>query len=235
MHEDMIELHQFPPMWGINPSPFCLKVETYLRLAGLAFRPVTAVPMRAPKGKLPFIVDNGRSVADSGHIIEYLQRTYPRPLDEQLNQDQRALGHLMRRTCEESLYFVLLYSRWLDEPGWTAIRANFFATLPAPVRAPVSRFARRSIERALHAQGYGRHTRDELYSLGAADLEALAKVLGQRHFAVADQPSSFDATVYASLVNVIRAPLDTLLRASALAHPELAAYVDRMAAELDSR
>lgn len=45
----MIELHQFAPVWGINPSPFCLKVEIYLRLTGLAFRPVVTVPIRAER------------------------------------------------------------------------------------------------------------------------------------------------------------------------------------------
>ena len=28
----VIELHEFAPAWGINPGPFCLKVEAYLRL-----------------------------------------------------------------------------------------------------------------------------------------------------------------------------------------------------------
>jgi hypothetical protein len=30
----MIELHQFDPVWGVNASPFCLKIEACLRLAG---------------------------------------------------------------------------------------------------------------------------------------------------------------------------------------------------------
>jgi glutathione S-transferase len=231
----MIELHQFPPVWGINPSPFCLKVETYLRLAGLAFRPVVTMPMRAPKGKLPFIVDGDRVVADSGQIIDYLQQTRPQPLDEQLSGDQRALGHLMRRTCEESLYFVLLYARWMDEAGWAAVRQSFFRNIPTPARAPVLRIARRSIRRALRAQGYGRHTPAELYELGAADLEALANKLRRQHFAIAERPTSFDATLYASLVSVLRPPIDNPLRAGALRHHELTTYVERVEAELALR
>ena len=34
----MIKLYQFKPAWGLpNPSPFCMKVETYLRMAGLSY------------------------------------------------------------------------------------------------------------------------------------------------------------------------------------------------------
>ena len=34
----MIKLYQFPPAFGLpNASPFCMKLETYLRMAGLPF------------------------------------------------------------------------------------------------------------------------------------------------------------------------------------------------------
>ena len=33
-----IKLYQFPPALGLpNASPFCMKLETYLRMAGLPF------------------------------------------------------------------------------------------------------------------------------------------------------------------------------------------------------
>ena len=49
----MIRLHQFKRQWGIaNPSPFCMKVETYLRMTGLAYEVIEeASPLNAPKKK----------------------------------------------------------------------------------------------------------------------------------------------------------------------------------------
>ena len=68
-------MHQFPAALGLpNASPFCMKLETYLRMTGLPFevRPVTD-PRRAPKGKLPYIDDGGTVLADSNLILDYLK------------------------------------------------------------------------------------------------------------------------------------------------------------------
>lgn len=42
----MIKLYQFAPAWDVpNLSPFCVKVETYLRMAGLPYEVVDAIDM----------------------------------------------------------------------------------------------------------------------------------------------------------------------------------------------
>lgn len=223
-----VELHQFPPAWGLQPSPFCQKVDNYLRLAGLPFRTVSSLGFRAPKGKLPFIVDGGRRIPDSGRILAYLQATYGDPLDGALSVEQKALGHVLRRTCEESLYFALVYSRWIDDAGWRVVRPAFFGQMPLGVRSLVPALARRGIARSLRGQGYGRHARDEVYALGIADLDALATLLGDRPYAVCDHPTSFDAVIHAFLMAIVRPPVETPLKAHALANRRLMDYLDRM-------
>ncbi len=56
-----ITLYQFPAAFGLpNASPFCMKVETYLRMAGIAYAPRYGMyQLRAPKKKLPYIDDGG--------------------------------------------------------------------------------------------------------------------------------------------------------------------------------
>ncbi len=224
----MIELHEFAPAWGINPSPFCLKVEAYLGLAGIRYKPVVTLPFQAPRGKLPFIVDGGRRIADSGHIIDHLRQSAAVDLDAGLDEQQRALGHLLRRCCEESLYFVLVYARWIDAAGWAVMRPIVSAALPPGLRALITPVARRSVRKSLYAQGYGRHTRDEIYALGAADLTAIATLIAGREFAVADRPTSFDAVLYAFLASILRPPIETPLKQAALRRPALAEYVTRV-------
>lgn len=223
----MIELHEFPQVWGINPSPFCLKVETYLRLAAIPYRPVVTMPFRAPRGKLPFAVDAGRRIPDSGHIIDHLRR-HAVDLDAGLDDAQQALGHVIRRTCEESLYWVLVYARWIDEAGWAVMRPVLSGMLPPVLRGLIPTVARRAVRKSLHFQGYGRHMREEVYGIGAADLSALATLLGEREFAVAERPTSYDAVLYALLVSILRPPIETPLQACARQFPRLADYVARL-------
>ena len=60
-----IKLFQFPRQFAIpNVSPFCCKMETWLRIAGIPYEVVdTPNPRSAPKGKMPFIEDGGLQLA----------------------------------------------------------------------------------------------------------------------------------------------------------------------------
>ena len=72
----MITLYQFSPVWGLpNTSPFCLKVETYLRMTEVPYEIKFVMdPRKSPKGKLPVIKMNGETIPDSELIIDYLKQ-----------------------------------------------------------------------------------------------------------------------------------------------------------------
>ncbi|PWR25703.1 glutathione S-transferase family protein [Zavarzinia aquatilis] len=228
----MIDLHQFPPAWGINPSPFCLKLETFFRLARVDYRAVETLPFLAPKGKLPFITDQGTRIADSATIIAHMKSVHGIDLDAGLDETQRARAHLLRRTIEESLYFVLLYARWIDEAGWSAARPAFFGAMPPGIRHTVPHLIRRGIGKTLKAQGYGRHAPADIYALGIADLDAIAGAITADGFAVAGRPTAVDATLYAFLSSILDPPIDNPLKRHAAGLAPLAAYLERMAAAL---
>jgi glutathione S-transferase len=227
-----ITLYQFPTAFGLpNASPFCMKVETYLRMAGIAYASRYGMyQLRAPKKKLPYIDDDGRIVADSHLIIDYLKSTYGDRLDAALTAVQRAEGTAILRLLEDSLYWVLLYARWIDELGWPMTRQTFFGALPAPLRWFVPRLARRSLARQLYAQGTGRHQADEIYGIGSADITALSLLLGDKPYFLGEEASSVDAAAYAFLANILDVPLDLPLRQAARAHANLPAYCARMRA-----
>lgn len=227
-----LRLYVFPHRWEFNPSPFCLKAQIYCRLAGLPVESVAALPFRAPRGKLPFLDDGGLRIADSALIIDHLKARFGDALDGALDARQRAAGHLLQRCCEESLYFVFVYSRWIDPEGWTAVKPAFFGALPPLARDAAAALARRGVARALHAQGYGRHTPEGIYAIGAADLAAIAGTIAGRRFAVSDAPTSFDASLYGLMANILACPIETALTRAARRHRELVAYVERMQAAL---
>src|SRR5262245_64264757 len=93
-----LKLFQFPRMFAIpNLSPFCCKLETWLRLAQIPYEAVdTPDPRKAPKGKLPFIEDAGVRIADSSLIVDYLAKTRRADLDMHRGPSQRALALLVQ-------------------------------------------------------------------------------------------------------------------------------------------
>ena len=109
----MIKLYQFAPAWDLpNLSPFCVKVETYLKMADLPYEVVHAIPPRAPKGQLPFIEDNGKRIADSQFIIEYLRHTYGDRVDAHLSPEERAVSNALQRLTENHLCWAFVFARF---------------------------------------------------------------------------------------------------------------------------
>ncbi len=226
----MIELHQFAPAFGLmNASPFCMKVEVFLRLAGLEYRAVHASPMKAPKGKLPTVHDGNTVVADSEAILAWLQQHHQDRLPEALRDPPRGADHALRRMLEKHTYFAALWLRWIDDAAWPATRTAFFGTLPAPLRVVVPGVVRRKMRRDLAGQGVGRHTKDEICARACADLDALGAALGKSDFFGGEEPATLDATAYAFLANLVWAPIDTSVKAHLVRKlPGLVGYCGRM-------
>ncbi len=228
----MIKLYQFPPAFGLpNMSPFCMKIETYLRMAALPYECPRGTHMgKSPKGKLPFIEDNGNVVADSTFIVDYLKAAYGDRLDAQLTVRQRSLGVLIQRVFEESLYWPVVYSRWIEDTGFAVTDHTAFGYLKFPLRQIVPRVARRSLRAELRGQGTGRHSRDDIYAIGCRDISALADMLGDQPFFLGDAPCSVDAIGYAFLANLLWAPIESPLLTHARTRPNLETYCQRMKA-----
>lgn len=226
----MIKLFQFPAFWHLpNLSPFCMKIETYLRLAQLPYEVITVRdPTKAPKGKLPYIVDDGVKIADSGLIVTYLQQKYPNQLDANLSPLQRAEAVAIQRLLEEHLYWIVLYSRWIDPSNWQIMRATVFARLPAYLRWFVPGMVQRRMHRDLYAQGIGRHSPEEIMALGIDDLTALQVMLTKHRFLVSDEPSSYDASGYAFLASILEAPFPSPLQSFMRDYPEFKRYCNEM-------
>jgi glutathione S-transferase len=229
----MIKLLQFPRPpreWNVsNFSAFCMKVETYLKMAELPYEVVDVIdPRKMPKGKLPVIDDGGKIVPDSGFIIEHLKSAYGDKLDAKLSEHDRALGHSVRRMLEEHLYFILLYYRWEWEPGWSLTKDNFFKALPGPVRPLVRNLVRKSQVKKVEESGIGRHPQEDILKIGYADVECVSRLLEDRTFLFGQEPTSFDATLYAFLASLISVPVESPLKLKTLGLSNITAYVKRV-------
>lgn len=225
----MITLHTMPRIgWGhLNPSPFCMKVEVWMRLAGVEHRVApTLMATRAPRKKLPWIELEGRRLADSEVIITTLARDRGDPLGDA--GGPTGSGHLLRRTFEESFYFGLVAERWLDETVKRDYTAALLAGLPAPLRPLTRTLAERALARQLWEQGTGRRPLAEIAEGMAADLTAASDVLSDAMYFGGDTPRALDATMYSFLSNVWHIPVETRSKRVVSRLPRLVAYLDRM-------
>ncbi len=228
----MIELHQFPAAFDLpNASPFCMKIETFLRMHDIDYKTVDVEdPRKAPKGKCPYIVDTSdganTTVADSSEVISYLMQT--RNIDDGLSPDAEARGHLLQRTMEEHLYFCSMYERWMEPDNWKVVKDVFFSGMPAPMTAVFSKIVHSKTKRDLAGHGIGRHDGAEIYRRAGQDLAAISQSLGDNAYLLGDSPSRFDATGLAFMAGLLRVPLRSTIGDEARRHPNLLSYCDRL-------
>lgn len=228
----MITLFQFAPSLGLrNPSPFCLKLETYLRMAQVPHTIAVIDDLsKAPKGKAPYIKDGEKLIGDSTLAIDYLKATYGDPLDAHLSPSERAIALAMQRLIEENLYWAMVYSRWEVDENWRILKATYFGQLPPVLKQLIPELVRQSTRKNLKGHGMGRHNLSEVYTIGKKDITAIADFLADKPFMMGDQPTSIDASAYATVVNVLCDKLPSPLLDHARQFPNLAAYCQRMEA-----
>ncbi|MBX3615971.1 glutathione S-transferase family protein [Nitrosomonas sp.] len=225
----MLKLYQFKRTWSIpNLSPFCCKVETYLRMAGIPYELKPSLPFGAPKGKLPYIEDNGAAIADSRFIIDYLKTHYT-DLDQGLTATELATSTALQRLLEEHLFWATLYSRWqYTEENWQINKQAIFEPLPPIIRDIAANRTRKKIQRQIYGHGTGRHQPEEIFTLGKQDIDALTVSLGDQPYFFGDKPTTLDASAFGLLINIIGCPIESPLKEHGLTKQNLVQYVDKI-------
>lgn len=228
----MIALHVYGPDLGLpDPSPFVAKAHMLLRMAGLAYEPVRSDPRKAPKHKLPVIVDDGETIADSTFIRLHIEKKYGFDFDTGLNDEQKAVAWSVEKLCEDHLYWIAMYERWIDDDNFKAGPARFFNILPMPMRPVVRAMVRKQVRQSLQAHGMGRHSREEMQVLGDRAIASIATILGDKPCFMGDTPCGADATIYAFLSAGACPVFQSHLRRAIEAQANLTDYIDRMTAK----
>ncbi|HKA78862.1 MAG TPA: glutathione S-transferase family protein [Xanthobacteraceae bacterium] len=224
-----IKLFQFPRRFDIpNLSPFCCKLETWLRITGIPYEVVdTPDPRKGPKGKLPFIEDAGVHIADTSIIVDHLKRTRGVDPDARLDASQRAIALLVQRTLEEHYAFVLAYTHLVRDEGFQHTRDRF-DSVPAIVRPLVLRSVQGQIKKALWQQGILRHSDAEIVELALRDWRAVLEVMSEGPFFFGDEPTGIDAVVFGALATSVLTPIESPVRDFLRSQPACVAYAERM-------
>lgn len=187
----------------------------------------------APKGKIPYVEDDGVLIADSTFIIEHLIATRGRDPDAWLSRRERAVSLAFRRMVEENLYWVMIQMRYREEPAWSVYRevlAEVQDTAPPEARPGIAQFICDSVMTQMAGHGMGRHNAAEIARIGTADLTAISDQLGDNPYFMGDRPSTADASIYAFVASVIEPPLDSPIREHGRSLANLVDYCARMRA-----
>ncbi|HSM95055.1 MAG TPA: glutathione S-transferase family protein [Rhizomicrobium sp.] len=224
----MITLHGFGPAFGLpDPSPFVMKTEIQLKMAGIPYRFERAAPPQAPKGKIPFIQVGAHRVGDSTFIRAHIEKHHHFDFDAGLCTAERAQAWAIERMLEDHLYFALLQHRWMDDENWYKGPSHFFDGAPEGV----ARDARERTRAKLDGHGLGRHGHDEIAELADRSLASLSIILGDKPYVMGEKPTGVDATAAAMTASVLTPFFTGEIRKRAERHANLVAYRDRMLAQ----
>ena len=224
----MLTLYSYPELFGVaDNNGYGLKVFAFLKLTGVPFTHEHIFDAsEAPRGQLPYIVEDGETVGDSETIIVHLTKKHELTIDAGLSPAQRRTNHLVTRMLDD-LYWVMSYSRWKDERFYPAFRDAFIAQHPQIDAAGLDK-AREYNAQRYYYQGIGRYTPDQAYARGLADLEILAELVPASGFVHGPKPCSIDAGIYGFLANIHFFPIPTPLKAFVDAHKNLVAHCERI-------
>jgi len=220
----MITLYSYPELFGVaDNNGYGLKVFAFLRLAGVPFAHEHIFDASAaPRGQLPYIVDDGETVGDSETIIAHLIRKHHLTIDAALTAGQRDTNLLVTRMLDD-LYWVMSYSRWKDERFWPAFRDALMREHPRLTADGLRKAQEFNFER-YHYQGIGRYVPDAAYARGLADLGVLARLVPDGGYVHGPRPTSIDAGIYGFIANIYFYDIDTPLKQFVVAHDNISRH-----------
>ena len=103
--KDAILMYHFPRATTIpSPSPFALKLETYFRMADVKYESDLRGKF-SKKGKIPWVIIDGKELGDTAFIIDYVNKKYNIDLDKNLSELDKSIAHSFRKMTEENTFW----------------------------------------------------------------------------------------------------------------------------------
>ncbi|XP_053611415.1 metaxin-1 isoform X2 [Plodia interpunctella] len=207
-----IELDIWRGEWGLASFDLeCLKVLTYMKFIGVPVRVREANnPFFTPKGRLPVMRDGRTVLTCFEEVVDHLKSLHY-STDVHLNTMQAAEASAFTQYLRDKLYPAFQYAWWVDEKNYAELTRPAYARA---LRVPFnfyypSRY--QSAAKEMIDALYGEHTalkdiEKTIYNEAEKCLKTLSDRLGESEYFFGNRPSSFDATVFAYLAPLVKAP-----------------------------
>eukprot|EP00095_Tigriopus_kingsejongensis_P011044 maker-scaffold109_size355148-snap-gene-2.24 protein:Tk11044 transcript:maker-scaffold109_size355148-snap-gene-2.24-mRNA-1 annotation:"gst-n-metaxin-like protein" len=196
VEKDTVVLHQFDRGRTCpSPSPYPIKLETYLRMAKLKYENDFKKPM-SKKGKSPWISLNGQDVADSQLAQEHIAKHFNLDFSAHLSPADKAIARGMRAILEDHLYFCYAYERWVLQSG--KYIKEYFAPFPIPsfLTGLVLKRGKGTVKQQCEGQGLGRHSQADQEKMAQMDLKSVSDYLADKPFLMGDKPTEVDCVLF---------------------------------------
>ncbi|XP_037639896.1 failed axon connections homolog isoform X2 [Sebastes umbrosus] len=202
--KDAIILHQFSrPKNGVpSLSPFCLKIETYLRMVDLPYQNYFDGKL-SPQGKMPWIEYNHEQASGSEFIVDFLEEKLGVNLNINLTPQERAVSRAVTKMVEEHLYWTIAYCQWVDNLEETQKLLAMSGPLSDTLKWLLSHLNGSMVRREMYGHGIGRFSKEEVYTLMEKDMRTLATLLGDKKYFMGSKMSTLDATVFGHLAQAM--------------------------------
>jgi glutathione S-transferase len=217
----VITLYSYPGLFGVaDNNGYGLKVFAFLKLTRVRFKHEHIFDASdAPRGQLPYIVDDGKTIGDSDTIIAHLISKYRLEIDKGLTAAQRDTNLLISRMLDD-LYWVMSYSRWKDEQFYPIFHAALRREHPNLTEEGLRKAQEFNLKR-YYFQGIGRDTPPAAYARGLADLRVLANLIPDGGYVHGPTPTSIDAGIYGFIANIYLYEIETPLKQFVTFQPNL--------------
>lgn len=206
-------------------SPFGLKAMCLLQMSGMPWQTEYIADLSTmPLGRVPVLRVGDRLIPDSHNIQAYLE-DHGAGFNDDLSATDRSISHALVRMIEDGLRLGLLHDRWLHPDVWPVMRDQFFAQVPEQAREAVGEEVRGHVRAGLMSQGIAQFDEADRLRRMEKDVDALATLLGDKPFLLADYPTAVDAIAGPVLDMICDLPAPTGLRQLVQNRENLVAYV----------
>eukprot|EP00095_Tigriopus_kingsejongensis_P001050 maker-scaffold397_size184017-snap-gene-0.42 protein:Tk01050 transcript:maker-scaffold397_size184017-snap-gene-0.42-mRNA-1 annotation:"atp-binding domain-containing protein 3" len=224
----LVQVYPSPQVRSI--SPFAVKLETWLRLAGIKYENVYSLKP-GNKGQTPYVELNGKQIPDSNLIIKYLKEQFRTNPDSECSESDKVIAHTTRVMVENHLAFIGFYWRYSQHARYKFIMENLVDMSefnPWLIRV-VSWLFPYFIRLRMYLGGISRHSEEEINEFSYDDLRAISTQLGSKPFYLGDKATSIDCTLFGHLAQFLYIPMDFPQKAFLKEHcSNIVDYVDRV-------
>jgi len=207
--KDVVYLYQFPRAKAVpDLSPFCIKIETFLRAHQIKHEVFGDYTVRSKEGRVPFIELNGEQIADSQIILWHLYTYFKIDEKEGLTDQQKGMSRAIDRLIEGTSYYPITYFRSYEhaedcvDESISGMKLNWLEKKAAVWKL------KHDTKAKLMNEGTMLHSREDIIEILRRDIRALSDILGNQEYLFGSEPTLADLTLFGHYGLIYYLPFD---------------------------